>query len=260
MSSWLEAVILGLVQGLTEFLPISSSGHLEIVKHLLGDESLGEQSLLMTVTLHAATALATLVVYRKDVVSIANGAFRENKEDRSYIWKIALSMIPAAIIGLVFEHEIELLFDRNMKLISIMLAITGILLLVSEYIGKGNKEIGKKDALLIGLAQAVSIIPGLSRSGATISCALMLGNDKTKSARFSFLMVIPLIFGKMIKEIIDGDFASEAVQLIPLCIGFAAAFFTGWIACKWIIAIVKASKLRYFSAYCFIIAVFLWFI
>ena len=260
MSTWLEAVILGLVQGLTEFLPISSSGHLEIAKLLLGDESLGEQSLLMTITLHAATALATLVVYREDIADIASGFFKNKSVDRSYVYKILLSLIPAAVIGILFEHQIEAMFDKNMTLISFMLVVTGLLLLLSEYIGSGKKEVGYKDAIIIGLAQAVAIIPGISRSGATISTALMLGNDKAKSARFSFLMVVPLIFGKMGKEILDGDFAGDSVQLMPLIVGFIAAFFAGWIACKWIIAIVRSAKLRYFSFYCFAVAALIWLI
>ena len=260
MTTWLEAIILGLVQGITEFLPISSSGHLEIAKYLLGDDSLGAQSLLMTITLHAATALATLVVYRQDIGKIGTGFFKNNPEDRSYVIKIILSMLPAVVIGIVFEHEIERLFDKNMTMISLMLIVTGLLLLLTEYVPSGKKEVGIKDAIIIGIAQAIAIMPGISRSGATISSALILGNDKTKAARFSFLMVVPLIFGKMAKEVIDGDFSDEKVQLMPLAIGFIAAFFAGWVACKWIISIVRNSKLRYFSIYCFIVAALLWLI
>ena len=257
MSS-LEAVILGLVQGLTEFLPISSSGHLEIAKFLLGDESLAEQGLLMTITLHAATALATLVVYRKDVTAISLGAIRGSGSDRTYIWKIAVSMIPATIIGLLFEKQIEQLFDKDMLLIAGMLMITGLLLLVCEWVRPGEKEISSGHAMIIGIAQAVAVIPGISRSGATISAALLLGNGKSATTRFSFLMVIPLIFGKMIKDWIDGDFHEEQVDLLALTIGFAVAFCVGWLACKWIIAIVRARKLRYFSFYCFLVAGLLW--
>jgi len=258
MTTWLEAVILGIVQGLTEFLPVSSSGHLEIAKYLLGDDSLGEQGLLMTITLHAATALATLVVYRSDVAEIIRGTLKNQEAERSYTLKIILSMIPAVMAGLLLESQIEGLFNQNMTLISMMLIVTGLLLLLSEWLGTGLKRIGFSEAFIIGIAQAIAIIPGISRSGATISAALLLGGDKTKSARFSFLMVIPLIFGKMIKELLDGDFSSESVDLMPLAIGFAVAFFAGWIACKWIIAIVKHSKLKYFSVYCFIVAALLW--
>ena len=256
--SFLEAVILGLVQGLTEFLPISSSGHLEIAKFLLGDDSLGQQSLLMTVTLHAATALATLVVYRKDVGKITSGAVKGNREDVSYLWKIGLSMIPAACVGLFFEHEIEQLFDQDMRFIAMMLVITGLLLLICEWIRTGQRQVTTRHALVIGLAQAIAILPGISRSGATISTALMLGNNKEDAARFSFLMVIPLIFGKMIKEWLDGDFSGDQVELVTLFTGFLVAFLVGWLACKWIIAIVRARKLRYFSFYCFLVAGLLW--
>lgn len=258
MNSLLEAVILGIVQGLTEFLPISSSGHLEIAKYLLGDDQLGEQSLLMTITLHAATALATIVVYRNDVQKLVSGAVQRKSDELRYLWLIVLSMIPAVAIGVFFESEIEGLFSQNMTLIAWMLVITGILLLCSEYLRRGSKPLGGTGALLVGIAQAFAILPGISRSGATISVALLLGIDRTRAARFSFLMVIPLIFGKMVKELIDGDFNDEAVRLLPLLLGAVVAFITGWIACKWIISIVQHARLHYFAFYCFFVAVLLW--
>lgn len=258
MSSWLEAIILGIVQGLTEFLPVSSSGHLEIARFLLGDDQIGEQGLLMTITLHAATALATLLVYRKDVSSLLKGSISGDREARDYCLKIVLSMLPAVALGLLFESNIEQLFKQNMSLIASMLLVTGILLLLSERMKKGNKPVNFLSAVLIGIGQAVAIMPGISRSGATISLALMLGVDKTKAARFSFLMVIPLIFGKMAKDILDGDFASADVDLLALLLGFITAFFAGWLACKWIIAIVRRAQLHYFAIYCFIIAALLW--
>lgn len=258
MSSWLEAIILGIVQGLTEFLPVSSSGHIEIARHLLGDDSIGQQGLLMTITLHAATALATLVVYRKDVGELFQGTIKGGSEERSYLIKIVISMLPAVILGLAFESRIEELFSQNMTLIAAMLVVTGVLLLLSEWINNGNRKVGFLEAFFIGIGQAIAIMPGISRSGATISLALMLGIDKTKAARFSFLMVIPLIFGKMAKDILDGDFASADVEFLPLVLGFITAFAAGWIACKWIIAIVRRAQLRYFAFYCFIVALVLW--
>ncbi len=258
MHEWLEALILGIVQGLTEFLPVSSSGHLEIAKYILGDDSLGQQSLLMTITLHAATALATIVVYKKDVKKLAKGTMQRQRPEIAYAIKIILSMIPAVLIGLLLEKEIEGLFDRNMTLVASMLVVTGIILLLSELLNRGSRPLTNADALLIGVAQAIAIMPGISRSGATIGVALLLGKNKSEAARFSFLMVIPLIFGKMIKEIIDGDFTHVNMNVLPLIVGFLAAFFTGWLACKWIISIVRNSKLRYFAIYCFVVAMLLW--
>ena len=261
MAEWLEALILGIVQGITEFLPISSSGHLEIVKYLLGDDALASESLKMTITVHAATALATLVIYRKDVCEIGLGAF-QNTENRNYIGKIIVSMLPAVAVGFLFESEIEMLFNKNIILVSFMLVITGLLLLFahrSRHKSK-TKEVSFSDAFFIGIAQAIAIMPGISRSGATISAAILLGDEKSRSARFSFLMVIPLIFGKMIKEFLEGDFSSEQTDILSLSIGFVAAFITGLFACSLMIRIVKKSKLSYFAVYCFVVALLLWFL
>jgi undecaprenyl-diphosphatase len=261
MAEWLEALILGIVQGITEFLPISSSGHLEIVKYLLGDDALASESLKMTIIVHAATALSTLVVYRKDVANIGLGAFND-AEHRNYIGKIIVSMLPAVMVGLLFESEIELLFDKNLIMVSFMLVITGLLLLFahkSRFQTKSRK-VSYSDAFFIGIAQAIAIMPGISRSGATISAALLLGGDKSGSARFSFLMVIPLILGKMAKEILDGDFSTEQTDHFSLLVAFTAAFITGLIACTLMIKIVRQSKLSYFAAYCFVVALILWFL
>lgn len=257
MEEIIRAVILGIIQGLTEFLPISSSGHLELAKYFLNDTSLAEESLLMTVTVHAATALATLVVFRREVLDIFRGLlkFKWNGESR-YSLKIILSMIPAAFIGLVFEDQIELLFDQQILLVGFMLVITGLLLYLADRARITNKEVGYRNALIIGIAQAVAILPGISRSGATISSSVMLGIDRERAARFSFLMVVPLILGKMAKELIDGDLTQSTAQVLPLAAGFVAAFFTGLLACVWMIKLVKDSKLSYFSLYCFIVATF----
>lgn len=256
MEELIRAVILGIVQGLTEFLPVSSSGHLELAKYFLGDTSLAEESLLMTVTLHAATALATVVVFWKDILSIFRGLFQFAwNEATEFSVKIIISMVPAALIGLLFEDQIELLFNQQILLVGFMLIITGLLLYLADRARKTDKKVGYWDALIIGVAQAIAILPGISRSGATISSSVLLGIDRERSARFSFLMVVPLILGKMAKDLLSGDLTESSAQLINLSAGFVAAFLTGLLACVWMIKLVKNSKLTYFSVYCFIVAI-----
>lgn len=256
MESILRSVILGIIQGLTEFLPVSSSGHLEIAKYLLGDTSVGEQSMLMTVSLHAATALSTIAIFRKDIAIILKGLFQKDwNEEKTFSLKIILSMIPAAAVGILLESEIELLFGGRILLVSGMLAITGLLLLLADRAKDTGRKVSYKDALIIGIAQAIAILPGISRSGATISTSVMLGIDRERSARFSFLMVVPLILGKMAKDIMDGTFSANSVDAVPLIAGFIAAFVTGALACLWMIRLVKQSKLTYFSVYCWIAAI-----
>lgn len=254
MQEIISAIILGIVQGLTEFLPVSSSGHIELTKAILGDDSIGEQSMLMTVVLHAATALSTIVVFWKDIVEIFKGLFQfKNNEAFQFSLKIVLSMIPAAAVGLLFEDALEALFERQILLVGAMLLVTGLLLLLADRAKSTDKSVGFKEALIIGLSQAVAILPGISRSGATISTSVLLGIDREKAARFSFLMVVPLILGKMTKDLLDGDFTSTATELVPLSAGFAASFVTGLVACTWMISLVKNSKLYYFSIYCFLV-------
>ena len=249
----LEAIILGIVQGLTEFLPVSSSGHIEIAKALL-DISKQEQNLLMTVVLHAATALSTIFVFRDDIKKIIRGLlqFKWNKEFQ-FSLKIIISMIPAALIGLFFENEIELLFGEQILFVGCMLIFTGLLLFLADNAKNTNQNVNFFHALIIGISQAIAILPGVSRSGATISTSVLLGIDREKAARFSFLMVVPLILGKMAKDIVSGDILIESTTLMPLLTGFTAAFITGLFACKWMIQLVKKSKLKYFSFYCFFV-------
>ncbi len=254
MNGIVETILLGIIQGLTEFLPVSSSGHLEIAKFLLGDQNVGEQSLLMTVVLHFATALSTLVIFWKDVKSILLRLFSKNGS-WPFALKIIISMIPAAIVGIVFEDLIDSLFTQNLLLVGLMLIVTGVLLFVADKAKDTVRDVGYKDALVIGIAQAIAILPGISRSGATISTSVLLGIDRSKSARFSFLMVVPLILGKMAKEIIDGDLSSQSSNLFELGIGFVTAFITGMLACTWMIRLVKKSNLKYFSFYCWAVAV-----
>ena len=248
----INAIILGIIQGLTEFLPVSSSGHLEIAKAILGEGKVGEESMLMTVVLHFATALSTIIIFRKDLVEIFSGLLQfKNNESFQFSLKIVLSMIPAAIIGVFFNDEIEALFGGDLTLVGGMLLVTGLLLFLADKAKASAKQVGIKDAILVGIAQAIAILPGISRSGATISTAVLLGIDKEKAARFSFLMVVPLIFGKMAKDILSGDIQYENATFLPLAIGFIFAFFTGLIACKWMIKLVKKSQLKYFAYYCF---------
>lgn len=251
---WLEAVILGIVQGLTEFLPVSSSGHLELMKVILGDESVGEESMMTTVVLHFATALSTVVVFRKDVSEIFKGLFQfKNNDAFNYSLKIVVSMIPAAFVGVFLDDIIEAFFDKQILLVGLMLLVTGGILFLADRAKQTNKEVSFKNSIIIGIAQAIAILPGISRSGATIGTSVLLGIDREKAARFSFLMVVPLILGKMAKDILGGAFNGDAVPLFELSIGFIAAFLTGLLACTWMIAIVKKSKLTYFSVYCFIV-------
>jgi undecaprenyl-diphosphatase len=249
-----EALILGIVQGLTEFLPVSSSGHLELAKWIMQDDSLAAESMLMTVTLHAATALATLVVFRKDVLEIITDLFKFKWNDGTkFAALIVVSMVPAAIVGVLFDDLLEQLFDKQIVLVACMLILTGLLLFLADRAKNTNKNVSFKDSAIIGLAQAVAILPGISRSGATISTSVLLGIDREKSAKFSFLMVVPLILGKMAKDLLDGDF-SGTVSLPELSIGFVAAFLTGIVACVWMIKLVKRAELKWFAYYCFAVA------
>lgn len=252
--SIIEAIILGLIQGLTEFLPVSSSGHLEIVKSLFPNKQLPEESLMVTVVLHAATALSTLVVFRKEVLEIIRGLFQFKwNEETKYSLKIVISMIPAALVGLFYNDAIESLYDGQVRLVGMMLIITGLLLFLADRAKTSLKGVSYQNSFLIGIAQAIAILPGISRSGATISTSVLLGIDREKAARFSFLMVVPLILGKIAKDILDGAFTQTDIAIVPLSAGFFTAFIVGLFACTWMINIVKRSKLKYFAYYCFVV-------
>lgn len=250
----LDAAILGIIQGLTEFLPVSSSGHLELGKAILGDLSIPEESLLFTVVLHFATALSTLVVFRKDVLEIFKGLFQFKWNDETkFSLKIIISMIPAAVIGILFEKELESLFSGNIIFVGFMLLITALLLWLADKARNTGKPVSYSNSFVIGVAQAIAMLPGISRSGATISTSVLLGNDKTKAARFSFLMVVPLIFGKIAKDLLSGELLHSAVPISALAIGFITAFIAGLAACTWMIALVRRSKLSWFAVYCFVV-------
>lgn len=250
----LDAIILGIIQGLTEFLPVSSSGHLELGKAILADTSEGKESLLFTVILHFATALSTVVVFRKDIAEICKGFFQFKwNSETQFLAKIMLSTLPAAFVGLFFEDELEQLFGGKILFVGFMLLITAMLLWFADKAKNTNQPVSFKNSMVIGVSQAIAILPGISRSGSTIATSVLLGNDKAKAARFSFLMVLPLIFGKILKEVIDGDISASTGESSSLIIGFCAAFISGYFACKWMISLVKKSKLIYFSLYCLVV-------
>lgn len=255
---WFEALILGLIQGLTEFLPVSSSGHLEIGRHLLGVET--TENLRFTVVVHGATVLSTLVVFRRDILHLFIGLFQFKWNDETkYIARIILSMVPIAVVGLFFKDYVEELFDSEniLLIVGLMLLVTALLLGFSYFRKTGHRNIGFGDALIIGLAQTIAVVPGISRSGSTIATGLLLGNRRGEVARFSFLMVLIPIIGENILSLLKTDASTVHVggQIEPaiLLIGFLAAFVSGLVACKWMIDIVKKGKLIYFAAYCAIV-------
>lgn len=253
MEVW-EAIVLGVVQGVTEFLPVSSSGHLEIGKVLLGDTSIPEDSLLFTVIVHFATALSTLVIFRKDIWELISGLLKMKwNEETKFTVKIILSMLPAIFIGLLFEQELEAFFGGKIAFVGVMLIITAILLWAADRAKITGKKVSFSHAIIIGISQAIAILPGISRSGATISTSVLLGNDKNKAARFSFLMVVPLIFGKIFKDVFSGEISTDNANFLTLSMGFLAAFISGLIACHWMIKWVRNSKLKYFSIYCVLV-------
>ena len=251
----LDALILGIIQGLTEFLPVSSSGHLELGKAILGDNSIPEESLMFTVVMHFATALSTIVIFRKDIWEILRGLlqFKWNEETQ-FSLKIIISMIPAAIVGVLFEEQLEQLFGGSVLLVGFMLIITALLLWLADKSKNTGKPVSYSNAFVIGVAQAIALLPGISRSGSTISTSVLLGNDKTKAARFSFLMVVPLILGKIAKDLLDGELTHTG-NSTGLIVGFIAAFVSGLFACTWMISLVRKSKLSYFAIYCLIVGV-----
>lgn len=252
MQDILSAIVLGIVQGLTEFLPVSSSGHLELAKFILGEQSVPSESLMMTVVLHFGTALSTIFVFRKEILKIIRNFFAKGEnEEKSFVFKIIVSMVPAALIGIMFEKQIEQMFTQNILLVSSMLILTGLLLFIAGKATHTGKSVTYTNAFKVGLAQAIAITPGISRSGATISTSVLLGIDRSKAAEFSFLMVVPLILGKIAKDLLEGDFTAGDIEIVPLVAGFAAAFLTGVFACLWMIKLVRKAQLRYFAWYCF---------
>ena len=256
---WLQALILGLVQGLTEFLPVSSSGHLAIGREILGVEA--AEDLVFEITVHVATVLATIIVFRKQIWKLLCGLFKFKYNDETdYILKICVSMIPVFIVGMFFKDKVESLFS-SLLVVGLALVVTAMLLLFSDiYGGRGKvaerryrNGIGWWQALTVGIGQAFAVIPGLSRSGTTISTGLLCGVKREAVAQFSFLMVLVPILGEAFLDLVGGDVAASSVGTLPLLVGFLAAFVSGLFACKVMIALVKKAKLRWFALYCAIV-------
>lgn len=248
----IQAILLGIVQGVTEFLPVSSSGHLQLAKEILGVEL--EQNITFDVMLHAATVLSTIVVLWRELWRLLCGLFsRTFNAEQAYILKIILSMIPAGVVGILFADQIEAVFS-SIAFVGAMLLVTALLLTFAYYAKpRARAAISWRDAFIIGLAQAAATLPGLSRSGSTIATGLVLGNDKAAVANFSFLMVIPVILGKMLLDIASGEMVAIEIDTVPLIAGFLAAFITGTLACKFMIEMVKRGRLIWFALYCAIV-------
>ena len=260
--SWWEALILGIVQGLTEFLPVSSSGHLEIAQALFGTAS--EENLTFAIVVHTATVLSTLCILWKEVSVLFRGTFTSLQwnEEKQYVCKILVSMIPVFIIGMFFKDEVEQFFGNGLLLVGVCLLLTAVLLGLSEWLTQrrntAGHEVTYRDAVIIGCAQAIAVLPGLSRSGTTIATGLLCGVKKESVAKFSFLMVLIPILGEAFLSLLDllnGELSSS-LGIVPLFVGFVAAFVTGCFACRFMIEIVRRQKLIYFAAYCLLIGVF----
>ena len=254
---WLQALVLGLIQGLTEYLPVSSSGHLAIGQALFGMEN-GDDNLMFTVAVHVATVLSTLVVLWSEIDWILRGLFKfEMNAETKYVLNIIVSMIPVGIVGVFFKDYVEDIFGSGLLIVGCCLLLTALFLIFSYYARPRQKQhISMKDAFIIGLAQAAAVLPGLSRSGSTIATGLLLGNKKESLAQFSFLMVIPPILGEALLDVLKamkGEAVTGEIGMFPLAVGFLAAFISGCFACKWMINIVKKGKLIYFGIYCAIV-------
>jgi undecaprenyl-diphosphatase len=257
--SWLDALILGIVQGLTEFLPVSSSGHLEIGQALLGTS--GGDNLTFAIVVHTATVLSTLVVLWREVVQLFKGTFTTLawNAEKDYVAKILVSMIPVFVVGMFFKDEVESFFGNGLLLVGICLLVTALLLALSEWLQKRRQdsghEVGYKDAIIIGLAQACAVLPGLSRSGSTIATGLLCGVKKESVAQFSFLMVLVPILGEAfldLLKLLQGEGASN-LDIVPALVGFVSAFATGCFACRFMIEIVRRQRLVWFALYCAIV-------
>lgn len=249
----LQALLLGIIQGLTEFLPVSSSGHLEIGNSLIGVNA--HSNLLFAVVVHGATVLSTIVVFRKDILVLLKGLFKFQWNDETqYIAKLLFSSIPVIVVGLLFQKQISSLFDSNLLFVGAMLIVTATILSFTYFAKLGDKTVSFRDAFIIGLAQTVAILPGISRSGSTIATGLLLKNKRENVARFSFLMVLIPIIGANILDMMNGEMSSNtSIGILPLMVGFIAAFLSGLLACKWMIGIVRKGKLIYFALYCLIV-------
>jgi undecaprenyl-diphosphatase len=253
--TWFEAIVLGLIQGLTEFLPVSSSGHLELGKYLFGIDH--EANFYFSVAVHGATVLSTLVVLWKEITGLVKGFFRFRMNDETiYIIKLFISMIPVGIAGFFMADIAQKFFAGNMISLGIEFLITAFLLLLTFVVRRSEKQIGYADAFIIGIAQAIAVLPGISRSGATIATGIILGNRKSEIAKFSFLMVLIPVIGANLIEMKTGDISTEGTSFYVILIGFLTAFVSGYLACKWMINLVKKGNLFWFAVYCILAGIF----
>ena len=253
--NWFEAIVLGLIQGLTEFLPVSSSGHLELGKYLFGINA--DANFYFSVAVHGATVLSTIVVLWKEIADLFKGFFKFRMNDETkYVLKILVSMIPVGIAGFFLTEIVDNYFTGNMVVLGIQFVITAGILLLPLLIKPKERPISYIDSFIIGIAQAIAVLPAISRSGATIATGLMLGNKKEDIAKFSFLMVLIPIVGANLAELKSGDFSVEGTSFFVIIIGFITAFISGYFACKWMIALVKKGNLTWFAVYCVLVGIF----
>ena len=252
----LKSLLLGIIQGLTEFLPVSSSGHLEIFKVFLDFSYDSANSLFFTLIVHLATAISAIIYFWKDVKEIIVSLINFKKDENTFFaFYILVSMIPAGLAGYFFESEINYLFNGNLMLVGFMLILTSLILYLSDRFNNSSKRLNLKSSLIIGVTQALAILPGISRSGATIGTSIFLGLNRDLAAKFSFLMVVPIIFGSSLKIILDNEIEFNNNNISNYLVGFSSALISGYYACKWMIIFVKRSKLIYFSIYCLLIGV-----
>jgi undecaprenyl-diphosphatase len=253
--NWFEAIILGLIQGLTEFLPVSSSGHLELGKYFFGINP--EANFYFSVAVHGATVLSTLVVLWPEIISLLKGFFKFSLNDETkYVFKIIVSMIPVGIAGFFLQDIVDTYFTGNMVSLGIQFIISALFLFMTLLIRPKERPIGFFDSFIIGIAQAFAVLPAISRSGATIATGMMLGNKKSDIAKFSFLMVLIPIIGANLAEMRSGNFSTEGTSAFVIIIGFVAAFISGYFACKWMINLVKKGNLLWFAVYCVVVGLF----
>lgn len=275
---WLDALILGIVQGLTEYLPVSSSGHIEIFKEILNVDLPADENLTFSVLVHAATVLSTIVILWPMFVRLCKSFFTFRRDyDFYYVCKILLSCIPVGIVGVFFKHQIEDIFGSGLSIVGVCLIVTAALLTFAwlsdlrersrSQIAAGESDMvpasrGRNiswiDAFVIGCAQAVAVLPGLSRSGTTIATGILIGDKRSEVAQFSFLMVILPIIGESlldIKKMVSGDVMSTETGALPLIVGFVAAFVVGCFACSWMIRLVKKGQLVWFAVYCVLMGI-----
>jgi undecaprenyl-diphosphatase len=252
--NWFEAMVLGLIQGLTEFLPVSSSGHLELGKYLFGINS--DSNFYFSVAVHGATVLSTIAVLWKEIADLFKGFFKFRlNEETKYVIKIFISMIPVGIAGFFLKDIVDKYFSGNMVSLGIQFIITAAILLLPAFIKPKERPIGYFDAFIIGIAQAIAVVPAISRSGATIVTGMIIGNKKSDIAKFSFLMVLIPVIGANLVEMKSGNFTAEGTSISVILAGFITAFVSGYFACKWMINLVRKGNLSWFAVYCVLVGI-----